>query len=159
MSSLDRDATIDTARLHEYTEVRESSVPGAGLGLFATQRIPKGTVWWEATADNCVRVTLKQYEVLKKSHLESSAWSRELLNAFQMFGYIDGETDELVVAVDDSRFVNHSDNPNSMPAPHDPDNQSVAALDIEPGEEILEDYRSYAMGTWDMPDEPYLRSE
>jgi hypothetical protein len=65
----------------------------------------------------------------------------------------------LVVAIDDSRFVNHSDNPNSMSAPEDPNNQAMAARDIEPGEEITEDYRTYSMNTWDMPDERYLNGD
>jgi hypothetical protein len=94
-----------------------------------------------------------------KSNLENSTWSRELLNAIQMFGYINDDTNELVVAVDDSRFVNHSDDPNSISNPDDPNNQAMAARDIEPGEEITEDYRTYSMNTWDMPDEPYLRED
>jgi SET domain-containing protein len=151
--------TIDPAALHEFTEVRESTVPGAGLGLFATKLIPYGTVWWIATKDNCVCVTRKQYEILMASHLENSAWSHEFLNAIQMFGYINDDTDELVVAIDNSRFVNHSDTPNSLSNPADPNNQAIAGRDILPGEEILEDYRTYSMNTWDMPDEPYLRPE
>jgi SET domain-containing protein len=151
--------TIDPGALHEFTEVRESTVPGAGLGLFATKLIPSGVVWWSATEVNCVCVTRKQYEILMASHLENSAWSREFLNAIQMFGYINDDTDELVVAIDNSRFVNHSDTPNSLSNPEDPNNQAIAGRDIYPGEEILEDYRTYSMNTWDMPDEPYLRTE
>jgi hypothetical protein len=148
---------IDPAALHEFTEVRQSALPGAGLGLFATRPIPRGVVWWKATPDNCVCVTRRQYEILLRSHLASSAWSCEFLNAIQMFGYINDDTNELVVAIDDSRFVNHSGDPNSMSAPDDPNNQAMAARDIEPGEEITEDYRTYSMNTWDMPDEPYLK--
>lgn len=148
--------TIDPAALGEFTEVRESTVAGAGLGLFATRLIPGGTVWWKAGPDNCVCVSRKQYDILMASHLKHSAWSREFLNAMQMFGYINDDTDELVVAIDDSRFVNHSDTPNSISNPEDPNNQAMAARDILPGEEILEDYRTYSMNTWDLPDEPYL---
>jgi len=151
--------TINPEALDEFTDVRMSPVPGAGLGLFATRRIPKGTIWWKATADNCVWVSRRQYQILLKSHLESSAWSREFLNAMQMFGYINDDTDQLVVATDNSRFVTHSDDPNSMSAPEDPNNMAMAARDIEPGEEITEDYRTYSMNTWEMPDEPYLRNE
>jgi SET domain-containing protein len=150
---------IDPTDLSQFTEVRQSLVPGAGLGLFATRLIPRGTVWWTATTQNCVCVSRPQYDVLMKSNLEHSTWSREFLNAIQMFGYINDDTNELVVAVDDSRFVNHSDDPNSISNPDDPNNQAMAARDIEPGEEITEDYRTYSMNTWDMPDEPYLRED
>jgi uncharacterized protein len=148
--------TINPAALHEFTEVRMSAVPGAGLGLFATRGISAGAVWWKATSVNCVCVSRAQYDTLLRSHLALSGWSREFLNAIQMFGYINDDTNELVVAIDDSRFVNHSDDPNSMSAPDDPNNQAMAARDIEPGEEITEDYRTYSMNTWGMPDEPYL---
>ena len=147
---------IDPTALHEFTEVRASTVPGAGLGLFATRLISSNTVWWKATPDNCVNVSRKQYDILMASHLEHSVWSRDFLNAIQMFGYINDDTNELVVAIDDSRFVNHSDTPNSISNPEDPNNQAMAVRDILPGEEILEDYRTYSMNTWDMPDEPYL---
>lgn len=148
--------TIDPENLATFTEVRRSALPGAGLGLFATRRIPAGAVWWRATAANVINVPRAAYDTLLRSHLDGSPVSRELLNALQTFGYINDETGELVVAIDDSRFVNHSDTPNSASWPEDPNNQAMALRDIEPGEEITEDYRTYSMETWDMPEEPYL---
>jgi spermidine synthase len=146
---------LESMPLDEYTEVRESGE--LGLGLFATRLIPKGTHWWKAGQDNVLNVTKRQYDVLMRSELARSAASRQLLEAIQMYGYINDETNQVVVALDNSRFVNHSDTPNSDCAPEDPNNQAMANRDILPGEEICEDYRTYSMNTWDMPDEPYLR--
>jgi SET domain-containing protein len=141
-------------RLEDFTEVRPS--PIGGVGLFATRRIPKGTVWWAAGTDNVLNVSRRQYDQLVASELAASEESRKLLEIIQMFGYINDDTNEVVVALDNSRFVNHSDSPNSICDPEDPNNRAMADRDIEPGEEITEDYRTYSMNTWDMPDESYL---
>lgn len=146
----------DFTDLRSFTEVRESAV--SGLGLFATRRIPKGTVWWTAGSDNVINVSQAQYQHLLNSELSRSAESRAFLHAIQMYGYINEETNEVVVAVDNSRFVNHADEPTSVCSAEDPNNQAVAAVDILPGDEITEDYRTYSMDTWNMPDEPYLTS-
>lgn len=150
--------STEPSALRQFTEVRASTTAGAGLGLFATRLIPRGTVWWKATPENCIRVSRRQYEVLFESQLASSPWSQGLLDAIQIFGYINDDDDELIVAVDDSRFVNHSEHPNSDGGPEDPNNHSMATRDIQPGEEITEDYRTYGKSAWDMPDEPYLTS-
>jgi SET domain-containing protein len=147
---------IDPSALHEFTEVRASLLPGAGLGLFATKLIRGGTVWWKARKDNVIRVSRQQYELLLKSHLQHSELSQQLVRAMQVFGYINGATDEVVIAIDDGRFVNHSANPNSIAALDDPNEGAMAARDIAPGEEITEDYRSYSSSTWALPEQPFL---
>lgn len=147
---------IDPAALHEFTEVRASLLLGAGLGLFATKRIRKGTVWWRARKDNVIRISRQQYELLSNSHLQHSELSQQLLRAIQVFGYINCETDEVVIAIDDGRFVNHSPKPNSVAALEDPNEGAMAARDIEPGEEITEDYRTYSSSDWAIPEPGFL---
>lgn len=146
---------INPAALPEFTQVRRSLVPGAGLGLFATRFIPRNTVWWRATADNVLRLSRRQYEVLVTSHLANSELSRQFVNVIQIFGYSTGNAEEVVIAIDDGRFVNHSDDPNSVGAPGN-SNESMAARDIAPGDEITEDYRTYSMAAWGVPDQPFV---
>jgi hypothetical protein len=101
-----------------------------------TSRTTRFTRWWKAGQDNVLNVTKRQYDVLMRSELARSAASRQLLEAIQMYGYINDETNQVVVALDNSRFVNHSDTPNSDCAPEDPNNQAMANRDILPGEEL-----------------------
>jgi SET domain-containing protein len=60
-----------------------------------------------------------------------------------------------VIAIDDGRFVNHSNDPNSVGVPGNC-NESMAARDIAPGDEITEDYRTYSMAGWGVPDQPFV---
>lgn len=142
--------------LSEITEVRPTADPSSGLGLFAKVRIPKGMVWWRATADNVWRMSRAQYEVLNASELEKSPASRELLRSIHRYGYIHHAADEMVVALDNSRFVNHSDTPTSGEDPDDPTDHAIALVDIEPGDELTEDYRDYGEDDWGILDEDFM---
>ena len=148
--------TIDPSALHEFTEVRPSLTPGAGLGLFATRFIPRGTIWWCARPDNVIRLSRQQYKMLLRSHLAQSESSRHLLRVIHGYCYFNKTADEAVLTLDDGRFVNHSDQPNSVGEPSNPA-VAVAARDIAPGEEITEDYRTYSLQSWNVPDEPFLQ--
>ena len=142
---------IDPANLASFTEVRESSVYGAGLGLFATRRIPRGTVWWRATPVNHIRVTKLAYLCLLGSELGRSESSDAMLASIHKFAYFDPRNDELILCLDNGRFVNHSTTPNSIPALHETTSASAAAVDIKPGEEIFENYCEYGNADWLVP--------
>ena len=63
-----------------------------------------------------------------------------------MFCHIDSEAEELVVAFDDGRFRESVlTTPLPASAEEDPNNVSVAIRDIEPGEEITENYRTHTL--------------
>ncbi|WP_280395648.1 SET domain-containing protein [Nocardia brasiliensis] len=112
-----------------------------GLGVFATQSIPGGTMLAHYDETNTMTLNARQYDVLSRSTSNSG-----FLDLFLHFGIYDQTTDTLVVALDDGRFTNHSSNPNSGPA-GDPGTW-VALRDIEAGEEVVEDYRGYGRCPW-----------
>lgn len=144
-------AEIDPGNLAGFTEVRESSVAGAGLGLFATKRIPRGTVWWRATPVNHIRVPRLTYICLLNSELRRSGSSEAMLASIHKFAYFDPRNNELILCLDNGRFVNHSTMPNSVPANHEVTSASAAAVDIEPGHEIFENYQDYGDADWVLP--------
>ena len=112
--------------------------PVHGLGLFADEFIPKGTRIWEF----CESVDSR----FDKSRLEGM--SEEEQDALLMHTYVNPRTNLYVLCGDDARYINHSDQPN----PHDIDFDdglfngegiTIAARDIQPGEELLSDYRAF----------------
>ena len=109
------------------TELRASSVHG--LGVFAAEFIPAGTVVWEFQPDFDFRVseesvaTLPEIARAKLLHY-SAKWGG---------GY--------VISADDARFLNHSEDAN-LKTMDDPD-CDVAIRDINIGEELFEDYTEF----------------
>ncbi len=81
-----------------------------GIGLFAGERIRKGTVIWRRSPE----IDL-------------------LLTALGKF----------VLCGDDARFFNHADAPNCHDIPDEGGGPTVAARDIEAGEELTSDYASF----------------
>jgi len=64
------------------------------------------------------------------------------------YSYYERDLDSLIFCLDNSRFVNHSFNANSG-ASKDENGFCAAALrDIQPGEEITEDYSKYTLCSW-----------
>lgn len=107
----------------------------AGIGLFAAQDIPKGTVTWRFMA-NFDRL-LSQDEV---DGLPEPARS-DLLNHV----YLNAETGKFVLCADNARFMNHADDPNTEGV-HEAgaiEGYDVATRDIRAGEEMTCDYRTF----------------
>lgn len=126
------------------TEVRLSTV--AGLGLFAKEFIPKGTVWWAAHPGDVMFVNQAQWATLSAS-VHSPA-IQPFIDAIVMYSYYVHEFDSLVLCLDNARHVNHSFTPNSGSSPDKNPLVAVALRDIEPGEEIFEDYTKYDQCPW-----------
>lgn len=141
--------------INELTEVKPS--PIQGLGLFAKEFIPKGTIWWAASEPGDVLlVHREQYSKLDGS-VESSLIS-SFKHAILIYSYYVRRYDALVLCLDNARFVNHSFTPNSGAGigPNFHPLSSIALRDIEPGEEILEDYTAYDQCPWAMLYEGFL---
>lgn len=103
-----------------------------GIGLFAAEFIPKGTPLWKF---------MPGFDVVKeKKDLASlSEASRE-----QFLKYSSNFGGKYVLGFDDSRFWNHSEQPNvKQDFSSDPFGIEIAARDIEEGEELTEDYKLY----------------
>jgi len=115
------------------TRLRPS--PIEGLGLFAAQFIPKGTVVWkfDPLLDHLVDAA-----ALEGLHpVERDFMAR--------YAYLNSTTRKWVVCVDDARFMNHSSKPNlvSVYPPGEVEGVDVAAWDIAEGEEITTDYLTF----------------
>lgn len=100
-----------------------------GLGLFADEDVPKGTVVWEYNPATCHTYTIEGFiERCKSCSLEEI---KNLIN----YSYI---KNKLVYSItDDTRYINHSTRANvdfSNPK------KEIALRDIKKGEEILENY-------------------
>lgn len=108
-------------------------VEGKGLGLFAAEEIKPGQVWWVAN-ERFDRI-FSPGEVERMDQV-----SKAFLDKFATL-----EPDGTVyLSVDDARFTNHADSPNSRAVKH-PETAAVISMEanslIEPGQEITCDYR------------------
>lgn len=129
----------------DLTEVKQSTIHG--LGLFAKQRIPKGSIWWKGIeGDNIILMNEAQYQSLHHSadnSLKASFWS-----AFSTYSYYSEQMDCLILCLDNARYVNHSDFPNAGQMENGDPLVSIALRDIEAGEEIFESYDEYDKCPW-----------
>lgn len=115
------------------TKLSVSKIEGAGIGLFADEFIPKDTIIWEFTPDIDRVYSEKEFE-------NYTGLEREFLHKY-CFKYLGN----YYLCVDNSRFFNHSDNPNCYSA--DFSEQSLgytkALRDIHPDEELTDDYLGF----------------
>lgn len=110
-------------------------VRGKGFGLFASEFISKGKIWW---VDNRVInkiITKEQLELLpeltQRFVVDESAFTTK-----------DGD---YYIMGDNGRYQNHSENPNTAPIRSDCGGGCdwIAIKDINPGDEITGDYRVF----------------
>jgi uncharacterized protein len=110
------------------TQIGSSKVHG--IGLFADQFIPEGTVTWQYHPD--FDSAYSESDILKMP-----ATAREI---FWKYAYYDKELGLYILCSDDQRFINHEPAfPNIISTPR----QDVTARDILAGEELLCDYNCY----------------
>jgi SET domain-containing protein len=117
--------------------VKASVRPSAleGLGLFADQKIPKGTVIWKFNPLFDIMFDPAEVEKMPEDQ-------QELIHRY---AYLSKNTGKYVYSIDNSRFINHSAtraNKIEILHPGEIENRSIAIRDIEVGEEILVDYRT-----------------
>lgn len=113
------------------TSLRPSTIHG--MGLFAEEKISKGTVIWkfDPKFDRLFDPTdVEKMDELKQKFLHH-------------FAYLEKTIQKYVLSVDDTRFINHSMSPNIFDrgVPGEELCDSVACRDIEIGEEITVNYR------------------
>lgn len=127
-------------------ELKPSGV--AGLGIFAAQPIPRGTLIWKY--DSAI---VKEHDeaslVAALGALPSDAERVELLE--HVYGW-EGAIHEIL---DDGKFWNHSTAEHGQNTGDHPDGSppgdsvsSYALCDIEAGSELLDDYTSYDEIAW-----------
>lgn len=115
------------------TEKRQSEIHG--VGLFAAEFIAEGTPTWRFTPgiDQAIHPDVVE-RVPEASRVN-----------FLMYAYLDIRTGLYVLCADDARFMNHSEDPNVRGdyALDEVFGVDVAARDIEAGEELVCDYRTF----------------
>jgi len=106
-----------------------------GIGLFADQFIPKGTVTWRIAPGLDLFIDEDEFNLLPEHTKEH----------FLNYAYIDKNSKMMVLCFDNERFMNHSDDPNIIEGGYRSDFGSVdiAARDIQPGEEMLCNYNEF----------------
>jgi SET domain-containing protein len=107
-----------------------------GIGLFADERVSKGTVTWKFDPRFDVVFDPKEVENFTPSQQE----------LIKRHGYLSTTSHQYIFPLDDSRFTNHSTNDfniDSVYFPGEPEFCGVASRDIEPGEELLANYRAF----------------
>lgn len=113
-----------------------------GKGLFASEFLPKGTIWWRTNTDEVIFVSKAQYDALRSLGDGNSV----VLADIQTYAYYVQSLDRLVYLCTDARHLNHSHEPNCTPT--DDRFGSVTLRDIEAGEELFEDYSKYDVCPW-----------
>lgn len=113
------------------TYIGPSTIPGAGLGLFAAEFIPKGTTTWRFCPN--FDLILEEDDLLRLSEPAR----KQFLN----YCYFDKNTKHFILCGDDERFINHSTEPNITQSKGDEtEGIEIAGRDIEAGEELFCNY-------------------
>lgn len=110
--------------IHPSTELRFINNE-IGYGVVATERIPKGTITW--VLDKLDR---------EFSGLELMEFDEIYQQLLSKYCFRNG-AGKFVLCWDNARFVNHSFRSNSLSTAYD---FELAIRDIEPGEELTDDY-------------------
>lgn len=125
---------------HVGVEVRGSRVHGRGL--FATEHIPAGTKIWQF--DDAMHVN---------TPTSLARLAPRTIKFALHAGYLHEPSGLFLWYRDGMEFMNHGDTPQANVGLHYwpklPDDHVVALRDIEPGEELCEDYRGCLRGGLD----------
>lgn len=103
-----------------------------GIGLFAAEFIPAGSVVWRFSPIVDLRLQRRELARLAKP-------ARAQIRSY---AYRDNRTGETILCGDDARFFNHAAKPNVVDDPDDP-YQCRASRDINPGDELTCNYYSF----------------
>jgi hypothetical protein len=102
----------------------------SGIGLFANQDILKGDLIWKMTSISVFKITPERYKAL--SQVEKDF-------IIEKDYYWLDEHGNYLIPIDDSRFVNHSNNPNIIEIY---ENFCIASRNIKKNEELTIDYKT-----------------
>lgn len=111
----------------------------AGIGLFAGQFIPKGTVVWKYQKGFDLLFSREDIEKL-------SGPARE---QFYNYAYLDTKYNKYLLCADDARFFNHSMDFNCDERVAD---LTTAIRDIQEGEELTVNYKDFYGNVNDHPE-------
>jgi SET domain-containing protein len=109
------------------TEVKVATDPRMGLGLFATEFIPKDSLVWEFVEGVDIKVSIEEVEQMSEAQQEY----------FEKYAWV--EDNYYYSSCDLTNFVNHSYQPNLKII----DEIMISLRDIHPGEELFENYAEF----------------
>jgi uncharacterized protein len=112
-----------------YVKARVGISDIHGLGLFATDFIPKDTVIWRFQVGFDIDISEQEF-----SRLSAPAQAQ-----VRHYAYFSNVTRRYHLSSDDDRFTNHSNTPNIRFI----EGCSRAMRDIQAGEELTNDYRDF----------------
>jgi uncharacterized protein len=106
-----------------------------GLGLFADEFIPKGTVIWKFTPEFDLKFTktqIKKFPKQVQEYLDAYAW-------------LSKKSGKYCFASDNGKYFNHSKTPNALSSYYKNEEEVItkALRDICKGEEITDDYSAF----------------
>jgi uncharacterized protein len=116
-------------------KTRLGQSPIEGTGLFAAEPIKSGTVTWRFIPSFDQLFTFEQIASLPDVARE----------AIETYTYVHPKSGLYVYCLDNARFMNHSDEPNTagVHVEGSIEGYDVATRDIEEGEELTCDYRLF----------------
>lgn len=109
------------------THIGKSTIHG--IGLFATEFIPKGTLVWELNTNFDLVYTHEEFEALPKNAKDSILF----------YGHFQKEEGGYILCSDDARFFNHSTDANCKSEI----GKTFAIKDININEEITDNYMEF----------------
>ncbi len=118
------------------TKIQSSNIHGTGL--FADEFIPKGTKIWEFTPNFDLKFTKEEIEKfpnLLREYLATYTW-------------LSKKTGKYCFSSDNGKYFNHSEHNNVLSYYVDESDEvhTFAIQDIQPGEELLDNYSSFEEG-------------
>lgn len=129
------------------TFVKSSAING--LGMFAAEKIPKGTITWKYNP---------RFDI-DFDPQEVANMPQDQQDLIKTYAYLSMTSGKYVYSIDNSHFTNHSSKLNNLDVVDCGDRETcaIANRDIEAGEEMLVNYRDFDSADHDSTDE-YLKS-
>ncbi len=123
------------------TKVAPSQIEG--LGLFAAEFIPRGTIVWKFISGFDMSISKEQLDLLPQPAKDHMA----------VYAYLSQKSGKYILGSDGGKYFNHSSMPNTKSDYPDDEEEvvTVASADIQPGEEITCDYNSFEKNWNGMP--------
>src|SRR3989344_7142663 len=104
-----------------------------GIGLFADQKIKKGDLIYTASPILDLNITQAQFDSLDEKEKKEIQW----------WGFFDQPSQRWHVDFDVSKFMNHAYGATVSQDPNRQEAYLVATRDIEPGEELTQNYLEF----------------
>lgn len=132
--------------INKYIYCKSSEIHG--VGIFAKEDLELGTTWWWSSPNNVLDITRNVYDRIRIASEHSEIWSLFLVSIHE-YAYYCAKKDALVYHLDNVRYINHSDSPNSIDdIADDLNDMSKLICAVAKDTEITENYCNYGSCPW-----------